>query len=335
MTNQNLTDQNTLAARQFHEVHQAGLHQPPQQAAPVQVLSRTCPTIPLPGDNLALETPALPSVAGQPSSPRGDVGPEHPGAAALLFLRRHPQGAGCGRRARSTTGPPHPPGRFTPPRLTPFAPACRGWTQGSITSLPNRSRCGSCGRATTGVILADAAGGDAAIAGAPVTIVFTSVFWRSSWKYRSRGYRYCHWDNGTVAANLLSAATAASGLPGKVVLGFVDHEVDRLIGADSHQEASICLVPVGTHREAARPRGTPHRRGRYTRQPNFGFPGRGGSTRTFKRNPRRHPADPTRRTPKPGRGGCPPGTPQPVERVYPLEPHSPGPLTTPQSGWER
>ena len=92
--------------------------------------------------------------------------------------------------------------------------------------------------------LAGAAGGDDSVADAPATIVFTTIFWRSSWKYRSRGYRYCHWDAGTVGANLLASA-AASGLPGKVVAGFSDPDVDRLVGADGRNEASLFLVALG------------------------------------------------------------------------------------------
>lgn len=92
--------------------------------------------------------------------------------------------------------------------------------------------------------LARAAAGDARIASAPLTVIFTTVFWRSSWKYRARGYRYCFWDNGTVAANLLSGASAA-GLPARVVNAFVDREVDELLGIDGVGEASTCLLALG------------------------------------------------------------------------------------------
>ena len=88
------------------------------------------------------------------------------------------------------------------------------------------------------------AASDASVAQAPLTVVFTTVFWRSSWKYRSRGYRYCFWDNGTVAANLLAGA-ASSGLGTRVVNAFVDGQVDDLLGVDGTGEASTCLVAVG------------------------------------------------------------------------------------------
>ena len=92
--------------------------------------------------------------------------------------------------------------------------------------------------------LARAAGGDPTVAAAPGTLVFSAVFWRSAWKYRVRSYRYCFWDNGTIVANLLAAATAA-GLPVRVLMGFVDAQVNHLLGLDGHREASTCLAPLG------------------------------------------------------------------------------------------
>lgn len=92
--------------------------------------------------------------------------------------------------------------------------------------------------------LSSAAGGDRAIATAPATLIFTAIFWRSAWKYRARSYRYCFWDNGTILANLLATAGAAS-LPAQVVAGFVDERVNRLLGVREEREASLCLVPIG------------------------------------------------------------------------------------------
>jgi SagB-type dehydrogenase family enzyme len=50
--------------------------------------------------------------------------------------------------------------------------------------------------------------------------------WRNAWKYRTRTYRHCFWDAGTLIANLLAAA-AALGIPAHVVTGFVDDAVAR------------------------------------------------------------------------------------------------------------
>jgi SagB-type dehydrogenase family enzyme len=80
-------------------------------------------------------------------------------------------------------------------------------------------------------VLVEATGGEPAIAHAPLTIVCTCTYWRNAWKYQARTYRHFGWDNGTLLANLLAVATAL-GLPAKVVCGFVDATVNRLLDVD-------------------------------------------------------------------------------------------------------
>ncbi len=92
--------------------------------------------------------------------------------------------------------------------------------------------------------LVAATGGEAAIAHAPLTIVCTCTYWRNAWKYQARTYRHFGWDNGTLLANLLAVATAL-GLPAKVVCGFVDASVDRLLDVDTEREVAFSLVAVG------------------------------------------------------------------------------------------
>jgi SagB-type dehydrogenase family enzyme len=79
---------------------------------------------------------------------------------------------------------------------------------------------------------------------APATIICSGTYWRNAWKYQARTYRHFGWDNGTLLANMLAVATA-SGLPAKVVLGFLDAEVNRLLDLDQRREVSLCLVPIG------------------------------------------------------------------------------------------
>ena len=86
---------------------------------------------------------------------------------------------------------------------------------------------------------------ESGVAHAAATIICTGTYWRNAWKYQARTYRHFGWDNGTLLANML-AVSAASGLPAKIVLGFVDAEVNRLLDLDMRREVSLCLVPIGT-----------------------------------------------------------------------------------------
>jgi SagB-type dehydrogenase family enzyme len=82
--------------------------------------------------------------------------------------------------------------------------------------------------------------------------VFSAIFWRSTWKYRARAYRYCFWDAGTILANLLAAANA-DGLAVEILTAFEDSPVDRLIDVDGEHEGVVCLVAIGRSRSALKP----------------------------------------------------------------------------------
>jgi SagB-type dehydrogenase family enzyme len=92
--------------------------------------------------------------------------------------------------------------------------------------------------------LSEATGSEPAIAHAPVTILCTGTYWRNAWKYQARTYRHFGWDNGTLLANLLATATAL-GMPAKVICGFVDDDVNRLLGVDSDREITFSLAALG------------------------------------------------------------------------------------------
>jgi SagB-type dehydrogenase family enzyme len=92
--------------------------------------------------------------------------------------------------------------------------------------------------------LLEATGAEPTIALAPLSIVCTCTYWRNAWKYRARTYRHFGWDNGTLLANLLAAATAL-GLPARVVCGFVDTSVNRLLDVDPQREVAFSLVALG------------------------------------------------------------------------------------------
>jgi SagB-type dehydrogenase family enzyme len=92
--------------------------------------------------------------------------------------------------------------------------------------------------------LVQAAGGEQAVATAPLTVICTGTYWRNAWKYRSRTYRHCFWDTGTILANLLAVA-AAHTVPAKIVMGFVDATVNALLGLDVEREVALTLVTLG------------------------------------------------------------------------------------------
>lgn len=102
--------------------------------------------------------------------------------------------------------------------------------------------------------LVQATGGEAAVASAPVTIVCTTTFWRNAWKYRARAYRHAFWDSGTILANLL-AASAGYALRSRVVCGFADTEVNRMLDLDAEREGAVALAPLGWDGAATNLRG--------------------------------------------------------------------------------
>ena len=91
--------------------------------------------------------------------------------------------------------------------------------------------------------LAEAAA-DPAIARRAATTVLTAIFWRNTWKYQARGWRHLYWDSGTMLSNL-TAVGHALGLAPRVVAGFVDDDVNGLLGIDHEREAGLELVAVG------------------------------------------------------------------------------------------
>lgn len=103
------------------------------------------------------------------------------------------------------------------------------------------------------IVLARASGSEPSVVSAPVTLVFTSISWRSTWKYRDRAYRYHFWDNGMILANSLAMA-AAHELPAAVAMGFVEADVNKLLGIDGQQELALSFLALG-HTDQSLPDG--------------------------------------------------------------------------------
>jgi len=84
------------------------------------------------------------------------------------------------------------------------------------------------------------------------TVVLTAIYWRNTWKYQARGYRHLFWDSGTLLAHLL-AVGGALGLGPRLYTGFVDADLNRLLGVDAEQEAALELVTLGPEGTRAPP----------------------------------------------------------------------------------
>lgn len=75
----------------------------------------------------------------------------------------------------------------------------------------------------------------------------TSIFYRSSWKYRDRAYRYSLLDTGHLAENL-SFALKAARLPFQPYYDFDDRKINALLAVDDTREVCLVLVCVGSER---------------------------------------------------------------------------------------
>jgi len=78
----------------------------------------------------------------------------------------------------------------------------------------------------------------------PATLVLTAIYWRNAWKYQARAYRHLFWDSGTMLANVLAVGDAL-GLAPRLLTGFVDADVNRLLGLDEAREVALELVALG------------------------------------------------------------------------------------------
>ncbi|OLB27469.1 MAG: hypothetical protein DMG41_26380 [Acidobacteria bacterium] len=101
-------------------------------------------------------------------------------------------------------------------------------------------------------VLSEATGRETTIVHAPLTIICTCTYWRNAWKYQARTYRHFGWDNGTLLANLLAVATAL-GLPARLICGFLDADVNRLLDVDPEREVAYSLVALGHVEALAQP----------------------------------------------------------------------------------
>jgi SagB-type dehydrogenase family enzyme len=78
------------------------------------------------------------------------------------------------------------------------------------------------------------------LGGGETVLTLTGILWRTAWKYDARGYRHLYWDAGTMLANLLELAPGEA----RVVTGFVDDDVNAVLGVDGIDEAALVLLQL-------------------------------------------------------------------------------------------
>jgi SagB-type dehydrogenase family enzyme len=106
----------------------------------------------------------------------------------------------------------------------------------------------------------------ASVDGEPApALVVTGVPWRTAWKYTERGFRHLYWDCGTMLAHVLAVAEV-SDVAARVVMGFVDADVTRLVGVDGEQEFPLAVVALAAGEPALQPAGEA-RSGRLASEP--------------------------------------------------------------------
>jgi len=81
-------------------------------------------------------------------------------------------------------------------------------------------------------------------ADADTFVVLSGIHARTGWKYLERGYRHVWWDAGTMLANLMALASA-DGLEPRLYVGFVDRDLNRLLGADGRSEYALAVIGLG------------------------------------------------------------------------------------------
>ena len=247
-----MPNSDTSAARSFHDATKLSyisLATKPPLYKSYQGLT----TIALPAEMPSPEAPTLPAVGGMMSASQGPLD-----LAAIAQILHY--SAGLIRRSTlRSAGEVHyraaaSAGALYPIELYVVCGDLPGLSAGVYHYAPETSSLSLLRSGDYRGNLAASAAGYPGVAVAPATIVCSSVFWRSAWKYRERGYRYCYWDNGTILANMTATANTL-GHPAEIVAGFVDAEVDALLGLESSSEASFCLVPVGSGSSAPAPVG--------------------------------------------------------------------------------
>ncbi|HEX5186700.1 MAG TPA: SagB/ThcOx family dehydrogenase, partial [Nitrososphaeraceae archaeon] len=94
-------------------------------------------------------------------------------------------------------------------------------------------------------ILFSATGNNKRIIQSAITIIFTSIAWRNSWKYQTRSYRHWFWDAGVILANFLALCNN-NCFSSQIILGYQDELINELLGLENQKEATVALATIGS-----------------------------------------------------------------------------------------
>ena len=90
------------------------------------------------------------------------------------------------------------------------------------------------------------------VASAAAVLLLSAVFFRSTFKYGDRGYRFVLLEAGHVAQNVMLAAQAAE-LATVPIGGYFDRELDRTLGLNGVDESVVYTVALGPPAPAPEP----------------------------------------------------------------------------------
>lgn len=144
-----------------------------------------------------------------------------------------------GKRAAPSAGMTYPLEVY----LVVGSPGVEGLSKGVYHYIPERNSIKKLIKGNLQPQLADAALGQSWIEEAPIDIVLTGVYKRTTGKYGGRGIRYVHLEAGTAAQNLYLQAEAL-GLGMVAVGAFSDQKVGNLLTL-SQKHTPLFIIPVG------------------------------------------------------------------------------------------
>jgi len=82
------------------------------------------------------------------------------------------------------------------------------------------------------------------VAESAVTMIWTAISYRMTWRYGERGYRYIHLDAGHVCQNLYLSALSI-GCGACAIAAFDDDALSKLLGIDGEGQFPVYLCSVG------------------------------------------------------------------------------------------